>query len=352
MRRGALYLLFAMLCAQVACAQGEERVIWSLQRAESAVMPLHQLVGLAEPSDATRTLTEWAGWEQAEALTCSSSSPSLRAGMVRESRRWTLALWNDGDQKTKVTLEGELPAGVYAVERVLLASDGTVSAVGRRNGLVQRSGGTLKRTEWLEKQTGMLLRFIETTHAIDETTAALRRSIWQSRTSQGVLSRLAALMRETDSHWYQARARLRRNDVRMAARNVHRMLFLVSGVRAVSSTYGLGEVARRAEQMIDALSNLSSALLNVVVTVKRSEQTLDVQVVNAGAQVWQALRLTPESKDEEAVVLAKVRPMERAEVSFRISGAQPAPAVVLSLLFNGGTARVKVGIEPVGSKEE
>ncbi len=354
MRRVALDLLLCLLCVQPMHGQSEERVSWSAQVADAPATPLHQFVGASEPSDTARALGAWVGWDDAEPLLCSSTSPSIRATAMRNGRTWMIALWNDSEAKTKVTLEGELPSGIYTVERLLLTESAGISTAERRNGLVQRTNGRVQRTEWLEAHTGMLLRFSETTQTVDETRGALRRSIWQSRTSPGVLSRLAALTREMDSHWYQVRASIRRNDVQMAARGVHRMLFLVSGIRAVSSTYGgLADVSRYAERLIDVLSDMSSALLNVAVMVRRTEQGLDVRVVNAGTQTWKALRLVPDMvKDEEAVVLANVKPMERTEVVFRLAENEPAPAVVVSLLLNGGYARVKVPVEPAEEKEE
>lgn len=354
MKRLAISMALCLLCLRGMPAQVEQKVVWSLQNTETPSVPFHQFMGRSEPSAVTDAAARRVGWGDGEWLSCESSSSLLRAAVLHLSRTWTLVLWNASEQKTRVAIEGELPAGVYTTERLTLASDGGVIAAERRNGLRQNSAGKMQRVEWLDAHSGLVLRFVERLQAINEAMDALRRSVWQSEVSQGVLSRLAVLMREADSHWYQARANLRKGNVPMSARGVHRMLFLASGMQVVSSKYaGAEAVTEQAEALIDSLSELSSALLNVVIGVRCEEQSLRVQVVNAGTQVWRALRLTPESaSDSDAVVLANVKPMERAEASFRLSGAQQVPAVVASVLFNGGYARLRVSCGNVGADKE
>ncbi|GIV15619.1 MAG: hypothetical protein KatS3mg022_1054 [Armatimonadota bacterium] len=356
MKHLAIRVALCLLCLRGMCAQVEQKVTWSLQSTKIPSTPFHQFIGESEPSAVTDTVARLVGWGDGECLCCESSSSSLRAAVLHLSRTWTLVLWNASEQKTKVVIEGELPAGVYTTERLTLASNGDIVDVERRNGLRQSSAGKMQRVEWLNARSGLVLRFVERVQVVDETMDALRRSVWQSKVSRGVLSRLAALMREADSHWYQARANLRKGNVPMSARGVHRMLFLASGMRVASSKYaGAEAAAEQAEALINALSELSSALLNIVISIRREEQSLQVQVVNAGTQVWKALRLSPESvSDSDAVVLANVKPMERAEASFRLSGMQGVPAVVSSVLFNGGYARLRVslGSFEVGKEKE
>ncbi|MCS6829139.1 MAG: hypothetical protein RMM08_10100 [Armatimonadota bacterium] len=347
MKHLAASVILCLLCARGTFAQAEERVFWSLQKAEDSSVALYRFLGKSEPSAATDTLARWVLWEEGERLRCESSNGSLRAAALHLPRTWTLLLWNEAEQKVKVVIEGELPAGVYTVERLTLTGNGEIMAAERRNGLRQGGAGKTQRVEWLDARSGLVLRFVERLQAVNGTLNALRRSVWQSEVSRGVLSRLAALMREVDSHWYQAQANLRKGNVSMAARGVHRMLFLVSGMRVASSKYAGAEgVTGQTDALIDALSELSSALLNIVISVRCEGQSLHVQVVNAGAQVWKALRLTPESSaDNDAVVLANLKPMERAEASFRLSEGF-APVIVASVLFNGGYARLRV---PCGS---
>lgn len=356
MKRLAISVALCLLCLRGMFAQVEQKVTWSLQNTEIPPVPFHQFVGTPEPSAATDAVARWVGWDGGERLSCESSSDLVRAAVLHLPRTWTLVLWNASQQKTKVAIEGELPAGVYTTERMTLAGNGEVAAVERRNGLRQSGTGKMQRVEWLDARSGLVLRFVERLQTVDEAMDALRRSVWRSEVSRGVLSRLAALMREADSHWYQARANLRKGNVPMSARGVHRMLFLASGMRVVSSKYaGAEAVTEQAEALIDALSELSSALLNIVIGVRREEHSLQVQVVNAGTQLWKALRLTPESaSDSDAVVLANVKPMERAEASFRLSGEQQVSAVVASVLFNGGYARLRVscGSVEAGKEEE
>lgn len=355
MRRLAASIFLCVLCLRVTYAQAEVKVTWSLQSAETPLVSFHQFVGAIEPDASLKAIASWAGWKDSERLMCDSSSERLRAVALQRGRTWTLALWNGSEQKMKVMVEGELPAGVYTTERLTLANGGAIIALERRNGLLQSSTGRkVQRTEWLLAGTGVILRFAERTQGVDETLIALRRSIWQSKVPTGVLSRLTSLMREADSHWHQVRANLRKGDVRMGARGVHRMLFLASGIRAVASRYAvLSDVADRAESLIDALSELSSALLNVTVEVSRNGQSLGVKVVNAGNEVWKALRLALEaSAEEDAVVLANIRPMERAETSFKLPNEQPMPAVMVSVLFHNGYARLKVSCGETTSSEE
>lgn len=356
MKHLAISALLGLLCIRVVLAQAEEKITWSLQGVESPPVPFHQFLGTPEPSAATDAVARWVGWDDGGRLHCESSSHALRVAAVHLPRIWSLVLWNSSEQKVKVVIDGELPAGVYTTERLTLDGDGGITAIERRSGLRQDSAGRVQRVEWLNARSGLVLRFVERLQTVDEAMNALRRAVWQSEVPRGVLSRLAALMREADSHWYQARANLRRDNVSMSARGIHRMLFLASGMRVVSSKYaGAEEVTGHAELLIDALSELSSALLNIVIGVRREEQSLQVQVVNAGAQVWKALRLMPETAaDSDAVVLANMKPMERAEASFRLSGEQQVPAVVASVLFNGGYARLRVscGSVEAGKEEE
>lgn len=345
MKRLAASILLGWGCLCMAYAQKGEKVTWSLQSTQVSLVPFHQFVGATEPTDILYAIAHWAGWEDAENLVCESSSEQLRVVALQQERTWTLALWNHSPQKVQVTIEGELPAGVYTTERLTLAGGGEIIAVERRNGLLQ-SGTSRKvqRIEWLPAGTGLILRFVERTRKVDETLLALRRSIWQIRVPTGVLSRFTSLLRETDSHWHQVRANLRKGNVRMGARGVHRMLFLTSGLRAVASQYAiLKGVTSEAEALIDSLSELSSALLNVVVEVSQSEQAVRVKVVNAGGEVWKALRLALEASPEaDTVVLANLRPMERAEASFQSPKEQMMPVVVVSVLFHNGYARLKV----------
>lgn len=356
MRHLAISVALCLLCLRGMSAQAEERVTWSLQSAEMPPVSFHQFVGKSEPSDATEMTAHRVGWGDGEWLSCRSSSELLRAAVLQLPRMWTLVLWNHSEQKTKVTIEGELPAGVYTTERLTLTGDASIVAIERRNGLRQSSSGKIQRVEWLDARSGLVLRFVERLRTVDETLDTVRQSVWQSAAPRGVLSRLAALMREADSHWYQARANLRKGNVSMGARGVHRMLFLASGMRVVSSKYaGAEKVTAQAELLIDALSELSSALLNVVISVRYEQQSLQVQVVNAGSQVWKALRLAPgAAAGSDAVVLANMKPMERAEASFRLSEQQLEHAVVLSILFNGGYARLRVSYdnEVTEKKEE
>lgn len=353
MKHLAISTLFCLWWAYGTLAQNEERVTWSPQSADAPSVPFHQFVGAGEPTPATHSIAQWAGWDAGERLVCTSTSDSLRVVVVHLPRTWTLALWNDAEQKTKVVIEGELPAGVYTVERLLLADGGEVVAVERRNGLHQRVAGKVSRTEWLAGRSGLVLRFVERTQTVEETLSQLRRSIWQSGVSPNVLSRLAALLREMDSHWYQVRASLRKNDVRLAARGVHRMLFLASGVRVASSKYaGSAQVAERAESLVDSLSELSSAILNVVVSVRCEGDRLSAQVTNAGTQIWDVLRLVPHAGADEAMVLTDVKPMERAEASLKLTEQQSVPAVVLSVLLNGGYARLRVPYYPAEENKE
>lgn len=338
-------IVFCLFCVQATSVQPEERVTWSLRSTEKPSVSFQQFTGFKEAADTLEAIANWAAWDNSENLVCESSAEHLRAVALRRARTCILALWNGSDGKVKVLVEGELPAGVYTTERLALANGGEVVAVQRRNGLLQISTRTKpQRTEWLPAGEGVILRFTERTHAVDETLIALRRSIWQSKMSPTVLSRLASLMREADTHWHQVRASLRRGDVRMGARGVHRMLFLGSGIQAVASRYTmLSDVAHRAESLIDALSELSSALLNVAVEVSRNGGSLGVKVVNAGAEVWRALRLALEaSSEEDGAVLANIKPMERAEASFRIQDERSLPVVVVSVLFNSGVARLRV----------
>ncbi|MER3472437.1 MAG: hypothetical protein C4335_00065 [Armatimonadota bacterium] len=353
MRRLAVSALLCLWAIPGVIAQGEQKVTWCSQSTDAPVVPFHQFVGAPEPTATTQSVARWAGWEIGERLSCTSTRDSLHAVMWHLPRVWTLALWNDADEKTKVVLVGDLPAGVYTVERLLLAENSRIIAIERRNGLCLSVGARINRIEWLGGHSGMILRFVERTQAAEGSLSALRRSVWQSKVPQGVLSRLSALLRETDSHWYQVRASLRRGDVRLAARGVHRMLFLASGMRVASSKYaGAEQVAAQAEKVIDALSELSSALMNIVASLRCDHERLAVEVVNAGTQVWTALRLVPEAGAEEAVVLAHVKPMEHAEASFRWTGEPSASAVTLSLLFNGGYARLKVSCSPAEDEKE
>lgn len=335
--------LLCLWCLLGAFAQIQHEVQWLPEGAQEPLSPLHEFVGATEPTATTRAIARWAGWEDGERLVCTSTDGTLRAVMLRTGRTWTLALWNDGEQKAKVTIQGSLPSGVYTTVRLVVSSNAEIGAIERRNGLRPDSKGRVSRVEWIEARSGLFLRFVERTRAVDDALNASRRSIWQSRVSRGVRSRLATLLRETHNHWYQVRASLRKNDLRMAARGVHRMLFLASGTRAVASGYtGLEEVSRQAEDLIDALSELSSALLNIVVSTRYTEQKVEVQVINAGAQVWKAVRFAPSTASEEAVVLANVKPMERAEASFMRTGEKPVSLLTVSVLFNGGTARLKM----------
>lgn len=353
MKHLAINTLFCVWWVCGTFAQGEERVTWSLQSADVPLVPFYRFVGAGEPTPTTRSVAQWTGWDVGERLVCTSTNDSVRVAGVHLPRTWALALWNDGEQKAKVVLEGELPAGVYTVERLLLANGGEITAVERRNGLHQRVAGRVSRTEWLAGRSGLVLRFVERTQAVEETLSQIRRSIWQSKVSPGVLSRLAALLREMDSHWYQVRASLRKNDVRLAARGVHRMLFLASGVRVASSKYtGSVQVAERAESLIDTLSELSSAILNVVVSVRCEGDRLSAQVTNAGTQIWNVLRLVPDAGADEAVVLTNVKPMERAEASLKLTEQQSVLAVTLSVLFNGGYARLRVLYYPAEANKE
>lgn len=355
MKHPAISAALCLLCLRGVLAQAEEKVTWSAQEVETPPVAFHRFVGRTDPSAETDAVARWIGWDEGKRLNGESSSDLLHVAVLHPPRTWTLVLWNDSDQKTKVTIEGELPAGVYTTERLMLASGGEIVGIERRNGLLQRINGRVRRLEWLDAHSGLVLRFVERLQTVDETLHALRRSVWQSKVSRGVLSRLAALLREADSHWYQARASLRKGNVSMGARGIHRMLFLSSGIQVVSSKYvGLEEVTKQAEFLIDSLSELSSALLNIVIGAKYRGQQLGIQVVNAGAQVWKALRLVPEATDDVAVVLAEIKPMERAEASFRVPEGQPAPDIVVSVLFNGGYARLKLscGITMPGRREE
>ncbi|MEJ5251759.1 MAG: hypothetical protein HPY54_07740 [Chthonomonadetes bacterium] len=353
MRHLAISALVMLCCVGGALAQEEVKVVWSSQVMDVPPDPFYQLVGSSEPSTVVQAVARWAGWDKGERLDCTSTGESLRAVALRENRTWTLVLWNSSDQKSRVAIEGYLPAGVYTVERLLMADGGGITLFERRNGLRQSAAGKVSRTEWLNPRSGMVLRFVERVQTAEEGLGALRRAIWQSHVSPGVLSRLAGLMREMDNHWYQVRASLRKNDVRMAARGVHRMLFLASGVRVASSKYpGTEQVAILAESLIDALSELDSAILNIVVTVRCEGERLEAQVANAGTQVWKALRIASNVGTDEPVVLANMKPMERAEASFKLKGELPLATVNVSVLFNGGYARLRVGcILPEEEKE-
>jgi hypothetical protein len=264
-----------------------------------------------------------------------------------------VALWNHSDRKVKVLVGGDLPTGVYTTEKLTLESGGAIAAVERRSGVQLPSSGNVRRTEWLHANSGLILRFVERTEDVNTALGALRRSVWRSNVSRGVLSRLASLMREIDSHWYQVRANLRKGNLQMSARGVHRMLFLVSGMRATASKYsGAEEVVGHAEQLVDALSELSCALLNITVSVRREGEGIGVQVVNGGANTWTALRLAMGSADTNTVVLANVRPMERAETAFRLPDGETSPEVVVSVLFNNGYARVRVRAAGLLVKEQ
>ena len=351
----AASILLSAGCLHIAWAQVEEKVKWYPQSAQAPLVPFHQLVGLTEPAGNLAAIARWAGWDDAENLVCESSSEQLRAVALRQGRKWTLALWNSSPQKLSVAIEGELPAGVYTVERLTLTGGGEIIAFERRNGLLQYGAGRkVERTEWLQADTGLVLRFAERRQQIDKTLFGLRRSIWQSKAPAGVLSRLASLMRESDNHWRQVLANLRSGNVRMMARGVHRMLFLISGIRAVASQYAaLKDVTDEADAAIDALSELSSALLNVVVGVSWDDKAVKVTVINAGSELWKALRFAlATSAPGDAVVLANVKPMERAEASFQPPDGQTMPVVVVSVLFNNGYARLKVSCNRVGGSEE
>ncbi len=351
----AASILLSVGCLHIAWAQAEERVRWYLQSAQVPPVPLRQLVGVTEPAGTLGDVARWAGWDDGENLVCESSSEQLRAVALRQERTWTLALWNSSPRKLKVTIEGELPAGVYTAERLTLTSGGEIIALERRSGLLQYAAGRkVQRTEWLHAGTGLVLRFAERTQQIDKTLIGLRRSIWQSKAPPGALSRLASLMREADSHWRQVRANLRRGNTRMTTRGVHRMLFLISGIRAVASQYAaLKDVTDEADLLVDALSELSSALLNVVVGVSWDDKAVKVTVINAGSELWKALRFALEdSAEADTVVLANVRPMERAEASFHLPDGQTVPVVMVSVLFNNGYARLKVSCSGVGSGEK
>ncbi|MCL6475765.1 MAG: hypothetical protein K6U75_12020 [Firmicutes bacterium] len=350
----AASILLSVGCLHVAWAQVEEKVKWYPQSAQTPLVPFHQFVGATEPAGDLAAVVRWAGWDDGETLLCDSSDEQLRAAALRQERTWTLALWNSSPQKLRVTIEGELPAGVYTVERLTLTRGGEIVAFERRNGLLQYGAGRkVQRTEWLQADTGLVLRFAERRQQIDKTLVGLRRSIWQSKAPAGVLSRLASLMREVDNHWRQSMARLRGGNVRMTARGVHRMLFLVSGIRAVASQQAaLKEVADEADAAIDALSELSSALLNVAVGVSWDDKAVKVTVINAGSELWKALRFALEDSAEgDTVVLANVRPMERAEASFQPPDGQTMPVVVVSVLFNNGYSRLRVSCRDVGSDE-
>jgi hypothetical protein len=353
----AASILLSVGCLHIAWAQAEEKVKWYPQNAQAPLDPFHQFVGATEPVGDIASVARWAGWDDGENLVCESSSEQLRAVALRQGRTWTLALWNRSPQKLKVTIEGELPAGVYTTERLTLTSGGEIIALERRSGLLQYGARrNIQRTEWLQAGTGLVLRFAERTQQIDKTLFGLRRSIWQSKAPAGVLSRLASLMRESDNHWRQVLANLRGGNVRMTARGVHRMLFLISGIKAVASQYAaLKDATDEAESLIDALSELSSALLNVVVDVSWDDKAVKVIVINAGSELWTALRFALEDAAEgDTVVLANVRPMERAEASFHLPDGQTMPVVMVSVLFNNGYSRLKVSCHSArsGEKEE
>jgi hypothetical protein len=340
----AVSLVVVGLMLSGAPAHPQEQVTWYTHRAESEPVPLHQFVDASDPTPTLETIARWAGWDTGEPLHCDSSSDSLRVVALRLPRGWTLVLWNSSPQKIRVAIEGEMAAGVYTTERLTIASGGHVLAIERRNGVRLPRPSKVQRIEWLPPNCGLILHFVERVQQVDETLLALRRSVWQSRISAGTLSRLAALMRETNSHWYQVRANLRKGNVPMAARGVHRMLFLASGLQAAASRHAtLQAVSEHAEQLIDALSELSAALLNVVVRLQVAEQTLKAEVANAGSQVWRAVRFTTGSAaEQEAIVLANMKPMERAEATFKWSNAETLPSMAVSVLFNNGYARLRV----------
>ncbi|MCS6950512.1 MAG: hypothetical protein RMM06_04260 [Armatimonadota bacterium] len=354
MSRWAISVLTSLLLASLALAQDEVVVTWSLQPAVSSPPPFYQFIGDETSSEMSDLVARWLQWDEGESLRTESSHEMLRVAVWRWPRAWTLVLWNGAPQKAKVTIRGELPAGVYTVERLRLGPGAMPLALERRNGLQQRAAGGIQRTEWLDGHSGLALRFVERGQVVGETLSALRQSIWRSEVSRGVLSRLAALLREAGSHWYQVRASLRRGDQRMSARGVHRMLFLVSGMRAASSKYpGAEQVTAQAEQLLDALSELSSAVLSPVICVQQQGRSLRVQVVNAGGQVWRALRLTAPQSD--AVVLANMKPMERAETTFTLPTEEEEVTIVASILFNGGYSRLKMTslpTKPAAQKEE
>lgn len=355
MKRLAASILLGWGCLCMAYAQVEERVKWSLQSAQVSLIPFYRFVGAEEPSDSLEAIARWARWDEGEKLVCESSNEQLRAVALQWERTWVLVLWNQSPQKVKVAMEGELPAGVYTTERLTLANGGQKVALERRNGLLQNgTGKKVQRTEWLQAGTGLILRFVERTQGVDKTLIALRRSIWQSKAPAGALPRCTALMREANNHWHQVRANLRQGNARMAVRGIHRMLFLTSGIRAVASRYAfLANVASEAESLIDSLSELSSALLNVVVEVSQGDKAVAVRVVNAGSEVWKALRIALEASAEgDTVVLANVKPMERAEASFQSPSEQIMPVVVVSVLFHNGYARLKVSCSGMESSEQ
>lgn len=357
MRRWTASVLIWLFCSAALLAQEEVVVTWTPHPDTSPPLSFVQFIGLETPAETANPVAQWAGWDAGERLRTESNRETLRAMMWRQPRSWTLVLWNGSTQKVAVTIQGELPAGVYTVERLLLGRGGTPIALERRNGLLQRASGQVRRAEWIGAESGMVLRWVERGQAVDETLSALRRSIWGSEVSRGVLSRLTALWRETGSHWYQVRANLRRGDLRISARGIHRMLFLASGMRAASSKYpGAEQVTAQAEQLIDALSELSSALLNLVIRVEQEGRQVKVQIVNAGAQVWKALRLSSPALAADAdVVLAEVKPLERAEALFSLPEGSTGAVVVASILFNGGYSRLRVALipsEPVQREEE
>lgn len=339
-------LLFSWVYLPVAMAQERVTVTWSSTASDVSPPSLSQLVGV-EPTP-FENLERWLGWQEAQAVPCESNSPLLKASVAFSGGSVLVALWNGSEQKVAVTLQAPMRPGIYTTERVTFTTSSQILAIERRNGLILLQGGQVQQTHWLAAQSGLIIRFVERLRPLEEALRALRRSVWQGNASQGARSRLASLMREADSHWYQARASLRRGSVMMSVRNIHRMLFLVSGLRVVSSKYAETAAASLyAEQVIDALSELSSALLNCVVRVSPVGKRLEVQVANGGTQVWRALRLTVEPATD-AIVVANLRPMERTEATVDVEEGS-WPRVQLSILYNGGYARLRV--TPISGEE-
>lgn len=325
-----------------------EKATWTLEPVGGEGISIEQFTGAEQITPRLQAVARWAGWN-GEHLQCESDSSRIRIATVRSEEGYTVALWNASDEKTEVALKGELPMGIYTVDRLVMSAKSQDVFIERRNGLPLVRRGSTQRTEWLNPHSGIILRFVERVQPADRSARALRQVIWQSGARGTAISRIAALMREASNHWYSARARLRQGATVQAARDIHRMLFLISGVKAVAANYsGLQEVSQRADTLIDALSELSSAMLSVTATVNHEEQGLNVRVVNAGAVTWKALRIAPEAVEHhEAIVLANVKPMEQARVLLKMAEQQAVPAVVLSVLFNGGYARIKVPCSPV-----
>lgn len=346
MNKIVVSLLFGWVYFPVAMAQERVTVTWNSTASDVSPPSLSQLVGVE--STLFESLERWLGWQEAQAVPCESSDPSLKASVALWGGGVLVALWNSSEQKVAVTLQAPMQPGIYTTELVKFTASAQILTIERRNGLTLLRGGQVQQTHWLAAQSGLIVRFVERLRPLEEVLRVLRRSVWQGNASRGARSRLASLMRETDSHWYQARASLRRGSVTMSLRNVHRMLFLVSGLRVVASKYAETATASLyAEQVIDALSELSSALLNCVVRVSPSGKHLDVQVANGGSQVWRVLRLSVEPA-LDAIVIANLRPMERAEATLSIETGT-WPRVQLSILYNGGYARLRVS--PIAEEE-